>query len=46
MTKQLQSAIIYRGPSLIDSKPIVVVATYTNSNSKTGRVPDALTIAA
>jgi hypothetical protein len=38
VTKQLQSAIIYRGPSLIDGNPIVVVATYTNSNSKTGRV--------
>jgi hypothetical protein len=36
MTKQLQSAIIYRGPSLIDGNPIVVIATYTNSNSKTG----------
>jgi hypothetical protein len=35
---QLESAIIYRGPSLIDNKPIVVVAAHTNSNSKTGRV--------
>jgi hypothetical protein len=38
MTKQLQAAIIYRGPFLIDNKPNVVIATYTNSNSKTGRV--------
>lgn len=36
--KQLQSAIIYRGPSLIDGAPIVVVVTLTASNSKTGKV--------
>jgi hypothetical protein len=30
------SGIIYRGPSLIDGKPIVVVATYSNRNRKTG----------
>jgi hypothetical protein len=36
MAQQLQSAIIYRGPSLIDNKPIVVVATYTKRNRKTG----------
>jgi hypothetical protein len=30
------SGIIYRGPSLIDGQPIVVVATYSKSNRKTG----------
>lgn len=30
------SGIIYRGPSLIDGQPIVVVATYSNRNRKTG----------
>lgn len=30
------SAILYRGPSLIDGAPIVVVAISTSSNSKTG----------
>lgn len=35
--EQLQSAIIYRGKSLLDGKPIVVIATYTESNSKTGQ---------
>ncbi|WMM95766.1 hypothetical protein CRP403_gp52 [Roseobacter phage CRP-403] len=30
------NGIIYRGPSLIDGKPIVVVATYSNRNRKTG----------
>jgi hypothetical protein len=36
MTKQLQSAIIYRGPSLINGDPIVVVAAYSKRNRKTG----------
>jgi hypothetical protein len=36
MTKQLKSAIIYRGPSLIDGKPIVAIATYSKRNRKTG----------
>lgn len=30
------NGIIYRGPSLIDGQPIVVVATYSNRNRKTG----------
>jgi len=34
----MQHAIIYNGPSLLDGKPIVVIATYSNRNSKTGRV--------
>ena len=34
----MQSAIIYNGPSLLDGKPIVVIATYSNRNTKTGRV--------
>jgi hypothetical protein len=34
--KQLKAAIIYKGPSLIDNKPIVVVATYSKRNRKTG----------
>ncbi len=36
--KQIKSAIIYKGPSLIDQKPIVVIATYSNRNTKTGKV--------
>jgi len=36
--KQQTAGIIYRGPSLIDGAPIVVVATYSNRNGKTGRV--------
>lgn len=34
----MQSAIIYNGPSLLDGKPIVVIATYSKRNSKTGHV--------
>ena len=34
----MKSAIIYKGPSLIDQKPIVVIATYSNRNKKTGHV--------
>ena len=34
----MQHAIIYNGPSLLDGTPIVVIATYSNRNSKTGRV--------
>jgi hypothetical protein len=30
------SGIIYRGPSLIDGAPIVVIATYSDRNKKTG----------
>jgi hypothetical protein len=36
MPKQLQSAIIYRSPSLIDGTPIVAIATYSKRNRKTG----------
>lgn len=36
--KQPRSGIIYRGPSQLDGSPIVVVAIYTGSNSKTGQV--------
>ena len=32
----IKSGIIYRGASLIDGKPIVVIATYSNQNKKTG----------
>ena len=32
------SAIIYRGPSLIDGQPIVVVATVSSKNIKTGNM--------
>jgi hypothetical protein len=35
-TKQAKTGIIYRGPSLIDGAPIVVVAVYSNRNRKTG----------
>ena len=34
--KQANSGIIYQGPSLIDGAPIVVIATYSNRNTKTG----------
>ena len=34
----MQHAIIYNGPSLLDGKPIVVIATYSNRNPKTGKV--------
>ena len=34
----MQSAIIYNGPSLLDGQPIVVIATYSNRNRKTGAV--------
>jgi hypothetical protein len=34
----MKSGIIYKGPSLIDGKPIVVIATYSNRNTKTGNV--------
>jgi hypothetical protein len=35
---KMKSAIIYNGPSLLDGKPIVVIATYSNRNKKTGHV--------
>ena len=35
-TTQAKSGIIYQGASLIDGKPIVVIATYSNRNTKTG----------
>ena len=34
---QLNAGIIYDGPSLLDGKPIVVIATYSNRNTKTGQ---------
>jgi hypothetical protein len=34
--KQANSGIIYQGRSLIDGAPIVVIATYSNRNKKTG----------
>jgi hypothetical protein len=34
----MKSAIIYNGQSLLDDKPIVVIATYSNRNTKTGKV--------
>jgi len=34
----VKHAIIYNGPSLLDGQPIVVIATYSNRNTKTGRV--------
>lgn len=34
--KQAKSGIIYSGPSLLDGKPIVVVALMSDSNDKTG----------
>lgn len=32
--------IIYEGPSLIDSSPIVAICTMTSSNPKTGNIPN------
>jgi hypothetical protein len=34
----MKSGIIYKGPSQLDGKPIVVIATYSNRNTKTGAV--------
>jgi hypothetical protein len=34
----MKNGIIYHGPSLYDGAPIVVIATFTKSNSKTGGV--------
>lgn len=34
----MKSGVIYRGPSLYDGAPIVVVASFTTGNSKTGGV--------
>ena len=34
----MKNGIIYRGPSLYDGAPIVVIATYTTGNRKTGGV--------
>ena len=34
----MKSGIIYKGPSRIDGAPIVVLATYSNRNPKTGAV--------
>jgi hypothetical protein len=34
----MKSGIIYNGPSLLDGKPIVVIATYSKRNIKTGAV--------
>ena len=34
----MKSAILYDGPSLLDDKPIVVVAVYSDRNTKTGHV--------
>jgi hypothetical protein len=34
----MKHAIIYNGPSLLDGKPIVVIATYSKRNKKTGHV--------
>ena len=34
----MKHAIIYNGPSLLDDQPIVVIATYSKRNTKTGHV--------
>ena len=34
----MKSGIIYNGPSLLDGKPIVVIATFSKRNTKTGAV--------
>lgn len=35
-TKLPSSGIIYRGPSMIDGTPIVVIALWSTANAKTG----------
>jgi hypothetical protein len=37
-TRRMNHGIIYKGPSLLDGKPIVVIGTYSKRNSKTGAV--------
>ena len=34
----MKNGIIYKGASLLDGKPIVVIATYSDRNTKTGKV--------
>jgi len=34
----MKSGVIYKGPSLLDGKPIVAIATWSNRNKKTGAV--------
>jgi len=36
MSKQMKSGVIYRGPSMIDGQPIIVVAIAKSGNEKTG----------
>jgi hypothetical protein len=36
MAKQAKNGIVYEGPSLIDGKPIVAIALYSDANRKTG----------
>ena len=35
---KMKNGIIYKGPSLLDGKPIVAIATYSSRNTKTGKV--------
>ena len=35
---KMDKGIIYKGPSLLDGKPIVAIATYSSRNTKTGKV--------
>ena len=35
---KMNKGIIYKGPSLLDGKPIVAIATYSDRNTKTGKV--------
>ena len=41
-TKHPNGAIIYRGPSLLDGKPIVVIAVGLNSSSKNRKTGNML----
>jgi len=34
----MKSAILYKGPSVIDGKPIVAIAMFSKANTKTGPV--------
>ena len=34
----MKHAVIYKGPSLLDNEQIVVIATYSDRNTKTGKV--------
>ena len=42
----MKHAVIYKGPSLLDNEQIVVIATYSDRNTKTGKVVQTKSIGA